>query len=141
MQSFNLLGQHPFVANQSHAPRYCKLGFKNQSTVLGQPLAAQSIWQPSVRKTSSGGTISRTVRATIAEPSSKNTINTWSRGEHWQVRIAILSCLYIFHPLHMIFYQVQLQILYIYIMSTPINLLYIFYNTVAQIWWDLRCQR
>jgi hypothetical protein len=100
MQSFNLLGQHPLVANKSHAPICCKLSFKNQPTLLGQPLAAGISCQPSQRKSSSSGrAINRTVRATIAEPSSKDTINTWSRGGHWQVRIAILGLFSTFSPI------------------------------------------
>ncbi|KAH7620331.1 putative Bifunctional aspartokinase/homoserine dehydrogenase 2, chloroplastic [Nannochloris sp. 'desiccata'] len=81
-----MLGQHPLVTKQSHVPKCSRLSFKNQSTVLGQPLAAGISCQPSQRKTSSSGrAIIRTVRATIAEPSSKDAVNTWSRGGHWQV--------------------------------------------------------
>ena len=61
--------------------------------MLGQPLAAGIVSQPSQRKTCSNGrAVSRPVRATIAEPPSKDTVNTWSRGGHWQVRSGILGC-------------------------------------------------
>lgn len=140
MQSFNMLGQHPLVTKQSHVPKCSRLSFKNQSTVLGQPLAAGISCQPSQRKTSSSGrAIIRTVRATIAEPSSKDAVNTWSRGGHWQVRITILGCLCTIHPSHELS-EVRLQILYIYMNSTPINLLYTVLNTGTQIWWHLRCE-
>jgi hypothetical protein len=96
MQSLNMLGQLPVVANQGHVAKCSKLSFRKQSSVLGQPLAAGIGSLSSQRKTcSSGKAISRTVRATIAEPPSKDTVNTWSRGGHWQVRIALLGVFHI----------------------------------------------